>query len=105
MAIRRIYCDSCGKTVPLLDPEDVANHWHSRTVSITAQKPPDHHITVTKYNAGESPKPVRTDLPTLLCDRCCQVIPDGAPAIAYTAWRGSTEPPVWETDYAAKPKL
>jgi len=90
MAIRRLYCPAC-KPDPL-DPEDVANHWHYRTVNIIAKKPPEHFIT-----AGTK----RTDLPTLLCDQCGQIIPDGHPAVAYTAWRGPTEPENWEAKYTA----
>jgi len=106
MAIRRIYCKDCEKyTVNCLAVEEQMMGWHHRVVAITAQKPPDHHVTVTEYEKGESPKYKRTDLPTLLCDCCGQPIPDGAIAFAYTDWRGSIEPPVWETDYTAKPKL
>jgi hypothetical protein len=102
MAIRRIYCESCGRKVLPMDPADVANHWQARTIPITAQKPPGHHITVTEYKKGESPTIKRTELSTLLCDLCGHPIPDGSPAIACTAWRGP-EPPAWETDYMQKP--
>jgi hypothetical protein len=102
MAIRRIYCESCGNKWPGPDPEDIANHWHFRPLHIIAKKPTEHFIKITDSKTGQTE---RSDLPTLLCDHCGQPIPDGAPAIAYTVWRGSIEPPVWENNYTAKPKL
>lgn len=103
MAVRRIYCEACGKWAGL-EPEDRFLHWQCRTRTIIAQKPPKHSITTTEYDKGKLIKTERTELPTLVCDHCGQPIPDGATAIAYTAWRRGPEPDPWETDYAAKPK-
>ncbi len=97
MAIRRLYCIACKP--PPMDLEDSLNHWQCRTVALTAKKPADHSITVTDYEPGQSPKTKRTDLPNLLCDKCGSPIPDGVKAWAYTAWRGATEPEMWEHQY------
>jgi hypothetical protein len=102
MAIRRIYCEACGKWAGL-EPEDRFFHWQCRTCTIIASKPPKHSITITDYEKGKPVKSECINLPTLFCDHCGQPIPDGSIAIAYTAWRGK-EPGPWETDYAAKPK-
>jgi hypothetical protein len=60
---------------------------------IIAQKPAEHFIKIDG---------VRSDLSTLICDRCGNPIPDGSPAIAYTAWRFGQEPRRWENDYQAR---
>jgi hypothetical protein len=93
MAVRRIYCYPCGQQWPGLAPEDIANHWQSRTVPLIAQKPAEHFIKIDG---------VRSDLSSLICDHCGQPIPDGSPAVAYTAWRYGQEPRRWENDYQAR---
>jgi len=109
MAIRRIYCKACEKIANrLLEPDEVLQGWQQRTVTIIAQKPADHHVTVIDYKThgdffkGKPAHSKRTDLSSLFCDHCGNPIPDGSTATAYTAWRGE-EPGPWETDYAAKP--
>jgi hypothetical protein len=97
MAIRRIYCKDCEKyTVNPLAAEERMMGWHYRVVTIIAQKPAEHFIKIDG---------VRSDLSSLICDHCGQPIPDGSPAIAYTAWRYGQEPRRWENDYQAKADL
>lgn len=90
---RRIICEACvAKRGTAMHPEDVANGLHQRLVKIIARKPADHAIEVI----GES----RTQLLSIICDGCGNPIPDGAPAVCVTVWRGDVcNILFWEHEY------
>jgi hypothetical protein len=101
MAIRRIYCQHCEKFARQpITLEDRMMGWHFRLVTIYAQKPADHSITISEYDKGKLVSRKTEQLENLKCDQCGQTIPDEATAIAFTAWRGQ-EPGHWETAYTA----
>lgn len=98
--VRTLLCEKCGVLTPM-HPEDVAEGWKRRRIHGLAKKPAIHQIkTITKMPGGESKTTVE-GLPILICDDCCQELPDGTPAIAVTMWREDKEgPPLdWESEY------
>ncbi|MDE2096122.1 MAG: hypothetical protein KGL39_02680 [Patescibacteria group bacterium] len=97
---REIICLDCAKRMrPSLCAADEAAGFHRRVVEIVARKPDGHKITVLAGNdLGDLKVEKVTALPSLMCDRCGEPIPDGAPCKAVTVWRGP-EPEMWEHEF------
>lgn len=97
--IRRIICEACDKTMKPMHPEDVAEGWNRRRVSILAKKPED--LSITTMVVGTTP--VVQNLPSIICDQCGEPVKDGEGAAAITEWQTTREgePGPWEQEYAS----
>lgn len=93
---RQLLCKACGNKTTL-HPEDYANDWHLRKVSITGKKPADHAVTI--LTPTEPAK--RIALSSLVCDLCNENLNDGDRIIAVTMWDSNREgePLNWEQEY------
>ena len=92
---RNLYCKTCGEKYGPMEEEDRADGWRDRRVWQAVQKPADHVIMVD----GQ-----RTDLPSLVCDLCNAVIPDGEQALLVTTYHATAPVAAWEHEYAVRDK-
>lgn len=107
---RVIYCYECATAANRfkLHKEDVAQGWQNRRQWGRARCPENHAVTTWEFfgpelnntpGAAGMARPVSVErLPSLQCDLCGVSVPDSAPVLAVTEWRGS-EPPEWESGY------
>lgn len=93
--IRRIYCQPCAERKGIdgfLTEEDRRVGYKERRQWISAQKPPNHTVTI---NGNVFPV-------ELQCDDCSKVV-DGEVSLAVTLWKHKEfpkgEPEVWECQF------